>query len=649
MSVLEQARRAYARLKAQRNGHTHLTSKRAASDEKNEISSAVPLTRFISGGCAESFSARKAPNADEKSPPAARTGEGYVLVERPEALGTVLAAVEESIRVGVDIETSGLDPRADTIRLVQLAPDKEPTVYLLDVQALGPSLSEHALWDVLADTTAVGANLPFDLGFLYEHFGYVHRGPALDVVLLSRLLTAGGPDQRKNGLDDIARRELNIELDKALQDGKHWTGALTQTHLRYAAADVSHLHELAARLQQKLADAGLTQVADIECRALPAFLWLARSGVGFDRAAWDALTQEAEQVAKGLADQLDAAAPLRAGFLALEGAWDWNSPHQVKAAFEAAGIHLESTEDEALATVAHPMAALLREYRATQKCVSTYGSEWGTRGLRDGRIYAAWNQLGSVAGRTSCAAPNLQQVPRDPRYRRCFVAPPGRLLLKADYSQLQLRIAAKIADDQAMLDAYARGEDLHTRTAQQITGKADVTKADRQLAKAVNFGLLFGLGAKGLRGYARSNYGLELSEAEARGYRKAFFAAYPGLERWHRRAGSSTAKECRTLAGRRRLLDEKTPYTHRLNSPVQGTEADGAKLAMALLWERREQCPEAFPVLFAHDEIVIEADAAHTQTAVAWLKQAMLDGMAPLIDPVPVEVEVKCGATWGGD
>jgi hypothetical protein len=97
-------------------------------------------------------------------------------------------------------------------------------------------------------------------------------------------------------------------------------------------------------------------------------------------------------------------------------------------------------------------------------------------------------------------------VPCNPRYRRCFVAPPGRVLVKADYSQLQLRIAAKTADERRMKGAFGRGEDLHTLTARQLTGKAEVTRADRQLAKVVNFRLLFGLGAKGLRGYAKSNY-----------------------------------------------------------------------------------------------------------------------------------------------
>src|SRR5262249_4773839 len=96
------------------------------------------------------------------------------------------------------------------------------------------------------------------------------------------------------------------------------------------------------------------------------------------------------------------------------------------------------------------------------------------------------------------------------------------------------------------------------------------------------------------------------------------------------------------------LLDEKTPYTHRLNTPVQGTEADGAKLAMALLWERRSEVPGAVPVLFVHDEIVVECDADQADAVAAWLKRAMLEAMAPLIAPVPVEVEVKIAPTWGG-
>src|SRR5262249_3449585 len=150
--------------------------------------------------------------------------------------------------------------------------------------------------------------------------------------------------------------------------------------------------------------------------------------------------------------------------------------------------------------------------------------------------------------------PNLQNVPRDLRYRRCIIAPPGRLLVKADYSQIELRIAARIAGEQRMLQAYTQGEDLHTLTAKLILGKEEVTKEDRQTAKSLNFGLLYGMGARRLRAYALASYGVTLTEAEAERYRRQFFTTYPGLARWHQKVRSVRARETRTRAGRRRLL-----------------------------------------------------------------------------------------------
>jgi DNA polymerase-1 len=199
-----------------------------------------------------------------------------------------------------------------------------------------------------------------------------------------------------------------------------------------------------------------------------------------------------------------------------------------------------------------------------------------------------------------------------------------------------------------MIEAYRRGDDLHALTAKQILGKDAVTKADRQLAKAVNFGLLYGMGARGFRAYARSHYGVELTEAQAKRYRKAFFAAYPGLRRWHATVGATgdRAVETRTLAGRR--CRNVGRFTEKLNLGVQGTGADGLKAALALLWERRADCPGAVPVLAVHDEIVVACDAGQSGSVAAWLQQAMLDGMGPLADPVPVAVEVTVTPTWGG-
>jgi DNA polymerase-1 len=181
-----------------------------------------------------------------------------------------------------------------------------------------------------------------------------------------------------------------------------------------------------------------------------------------------------------------------------------------------------------------------------------------------------------------------------------------------------------------------------------VLGKENVTKQDRQLAKALNFGLLYGMGAQRLRDHAKTQYGVELAEEEASDYRAAFFRTYPGLAQWHQRTGATGQNlvDTRTLAGRRRL-DVKS-FTEKLNSPDQGTGADGLKAALALLWERRADCPDAFPVLIVHDEIVVEAEEQQADAAGQWLKCAMVDGMAPLIEPVPVAVALAVVPTWGG-
>jgi DNA polymerase-1 len=208
---------------------------------------------------------------------------------------------------------------------------------------------------------------------------------------------------------------------------------------------------------------------------------------------------------------------------------------------------------------------VLREYRSAQKRASTYGAGWAKGALAGGgRVYAGWKQIRADSGRMACKAPNLQNLPRDPRYRNCVVAPPGRVLVKADYSQIELRIAARVAGETRMIEAYRAGQDLHTLTARMVLGKEDVSKEERQLAKALNFGLLYGMGARRFRENARAEYGLDLTEA------------------------------------------------------------------------------------VVHDEIVVECDVDQAGAVAAWLHRAMVDGLQPLIDPVPVEVEVKVARTWTG-
>jgi DNA polymerase-1 len=615
MNVFEKAKRVHAIMLAKRNGSVKVLVPPVPVYEKNEL--------------------------NEISHAGARPLPAYQLVKSPAELQSVTVALDNGKIVGLDLETTGLDPRSDRVRILAMSTDTIDGgrfAYLVDCFAVDPS----PLWEILAEKDLVIHNAAFDLQFL-ARLGFTPTGNVHDTMLLAQLLTAG--TMEKVNLAACCGRWLKRDLDKAEQQSD-WSGELTGDMQAYAALDVDVLLPLFKSLAAKVKEAGLFNAATIEQRCLAAQLWMGSKGVAFDLETGRALADKSAADLQRIRAQLDAGAPAVPGSLGALSSWNWDSPVQVKKALHLLGFKMESTADEALAKVDHPIGELLRQFRATAKLVSGYGRKLLEHVAPDGRVYPSWRQIGAASGRMSCSGPNMQQLPRGD-YRRCVVAPPGRILVKADYSQIELRIAAKISGDQALLDAYQRGDDLHTRTARSVLGIEEVTKEHRQLAKALNFGLVFGMGVRGFRQYADSQYGLDLSENEARSYRDAFFKSYPGLAAWHRRVRSRRTAETRTLAGRRRLLDVKTPDTQRLNSPVQGTGADGLKLALALLWERLADCPGAFPVLAVHDEIVIEVDEDRADAATKWLKKAMLDAMAPLVEPVPVEVDTRIGKTWG--
>ena len=239
----------------------------------------------------------------------------------------------------------------------------------------------------------------------------------------------------------------------------------------------------------------------------------------------------------------------------------------------------------------------------------------------------------------SCRKPPFQAIPRD-RYKAHINPAPGFVLVDGDYSQIEMRLGAKIANEPHLIELFLQDADLHVATARLLVKKDAITKEERNRAKACNFGFLFGMGARRFRDYARNGYGVEMTEVEARSFRERFFAAYPNLRRWHSEVGRSTARETRTLSGRRRFLPA-TDFTARVNTPVQGTCADGLKQALALLWDRRDEHPAAIPVLAVHDQIAIETTPEDAEGAREWLVKAMTDGMRAFTDPVPVKVDAQ--------
>jgi len=563
----------------------------------------------------------------------------------PEAVRRFLGTAKV---VALDLETTGLNPRRDRVRLLTLNDSR--TTVILDCFQHDP----RPLLPLLKDKIVVAHNAGFDLGFLW-HLGLHDLPETICTYLAAQVLTAGEGNGDHGfpplGLGACCQRWLGRTLSKELQ-ASDWSGRLSNEQLAYARDDVAVLLPLLKRLNEGITSHELHLAADIEMRSLRAFIWMAQSGVPFDRESWKDLADTAATQLADLEEKLNKLAPHKgaADLFGERPRWNWASPQQVAQVLSLLGCSVPSTNDYYLSECSHPIGEVLRKHRESAKRCSTYGHDWLSNVAGDGRVYPGWRQLGAASGRTSCGSPNMQQLPRDGGYKTCVKALEGRSLIKADYSQIELRLACKIARERRMYDAYQAGQDLHSLTAALLLGKSvdQVTKGDRQIAKSANFGLLYGMGGPGYRAYAKATYGLDMTEDQAWQYRRAFFQAYPGLDTWHARTKREQVKETRTVAGRRRLMPSDAPDTWRLNTPVQGSGADGLKLSLALLWERRAQCPNAAPVLAVHDEIVVECPTAEVESTRAWLVKAMEDGMRPFVEPVPVAVDVKVTQTWGG-
>jgi DNA polymerase-1 len=335
---------------------------------------------------------------------------------------------------------------------------------------------------------------------------------------------------------------------------------------------------------------------------------------------------------------------------------NWNRLELIKKVLHRHGIQVESTSEEALAPHKnHPFVATFLRWREVKKRKELL-ADLLTPLKADGRIYADWKPLGAGTGRMTCKTPNLQQTPHE---LRAYIKPrEGCVLVKADFSQIELRIAAALAKDRRMLQALREGTDLHRLTASLILSKPidRVGKEERQLAKALNFGLLYGMGAKGLKAYAESEYGVSLPLERAREYRQKFFRTYPDLAKWHRDTGR-TLREAKsrgeggivveTLAGRKRWVEGLTAA---LNSPVQGTGADGLKSAVAVFYKwllERGLWGEVRIVLLVHDEVVVEAPEPLAIVATHLLTEAMREGMEAIVKGVPIGVEAGIYSDWG--
>jgi DNA polymerase-1 len=424
---------------------------------------------------------------------------------------------------GLDFETTGLDPLTNRIRLVQVAIPGKTAV--LDMQQMPYDVLRPLL---TAPGRFVGHNAKFELRFLAAA-----RLPwpeqLSDTMHLAQMLGASA-EQRPKGyysLEQVVERELVLSLDKAWQ-ASDWSGELSHEQILYAARDAAAELPLYHLLTTACTKAQLDRIRAIEEACLPALAWMEGAGVLIDEDAWQARS-ERDQLELGIiaADLCTLLHEAEASGVVLPKppeALNWNSPSQVLQVLQALGADtIRSTAEVVLAQLApeYPVAARLLDHRHFGQRIKSGGARW----LREyihaitHRVHADYQQIGSRAGRMSCTRPNMQQIPKSAEYRTSIIAAPGHAILKADYGQLQLRLAAVMAPEPTMLEALQAGQDLHTRTAAYVLGcdEVAVTSEQRTLAKAVNFGLLFGMGAQRFREQALKDYKIALTLEEATG------------------------------------------------------------------------------------------------------------------------------------
>jgi DNA polymerase-1 len=583
-------------------------------------------------------------------------------VQTREALEAFTQAVRDAGAVALVAAFDGAPMASHPVGLGAALPDGR-TFYLplshhtLGSQNLAAAEVKALLGPVLADAAVrkSGHDLKA-LTHLLAAEGIVLGGAHGDVELLSYLLN---PSRREHALLDLSRERLRIELPvvEARKKGPA-LGDLTVEELSPVfGAQADAARRLAQLLWDEVDAAGLGKLArEIEVPLIPVLARVEQVGLKVDL---EVLRRLSVQVDRQCTEQIE-------GIHALAGhPFNVNSNGQLaEVLYTELGLPVlkrgktgPSTDQEVLEKLAeqHPLPRAITEYRAISKLKSTYLDALGPLVAKDGRLHTTLHQVAAATGRLSSTDPNLQNIPvrseLGREIRRAFVAEEGSLVISADYSQIELRLLAHIAEDEALIAAFAEDADVHTRTAAEVFGvpAAEVTPDMRRKAKAVNFGIAYGLSPHGL------STRLSISNEEAKAIIDRYFERYAGIRRYL----DATIEKARekgyveTLFGRRRWIPElhsrnraaaQAAERAAINMPIQGTAADLIKLAMlAVDRELGAEQLRARMLLQVHDELLFEAPEAEVDRVRA-LAERCMSGVAAL--KVPLKVEIGVGRNW---
>jgi DNA polymerase-1 len=626
----------------------------------------TPETRVATGGLQLSMFGEKSSVAERSAPSISEAD--YRTVDSLDALEELVERLRKAGRFTFDVETTSTDAIAAELVGIALT-DAPGHGYYVPVSKLQPLIS--TLQPLLKDQKLekVAHNAKYDITVLAQH-GLETHGPLFDTMIASWLIQPSG----SHGLKNLAWSRLGVEMTEITEligTGKNQI-TMAQVPIEqvtpYACADVDMTTRLVEDLTDELKSWGLWSLfTQVEMPLVPVLTAMERVGIRLDASVLTEMSQQINGRLRGIEREIQDLVGYN---------FNVNSTQQLSDALfiklALPTTRIKKTKSGHYSTAAsvlerlagqHEVIDLILEQRQLTKLKSTYVDALPRLvNPRSKRIHTSFNQTGAVTGRISSSNPNLQNIPIRTQLgrevRRAFVADEGWKLVAADYSQVELRVMAHIAQDPGLLGAFEREEDIHASTAATVQGISisEVTKEQRRIAKSVNFGLSYGQSAYGLAQQTGMN------QEEARQFIKTYFEKYPGVREYIDRTKARAAEQgyVETLLGRRRyfpnLATMRGPERGRaereaINMPIQGTAADIIKIAMIRLHQALQEGEyRSRMVLQVHDELVLEAPDDEIETVVPLVREVMSNAFVPegpMAElSVPLKVDVEVGQNW---
>ena len=597
----------------------------------------------------------------------------YTIVNTPEGLSELQERLAAASQIALDTETTSTDPMRASLVGISLAVQGGEGYYIPVGHRTGdPQLPleqvMQGLRPFLTDTgkSIVGHNLKYDSLVMSQH-GLDPSRLSFDTMIAEWLVD---PGSRHLGLKDMADAYLDVHMthiEELIGKGKNqinMSEVPVEKAAPYAGADAEVTFRLVPILEKRMAEHNSTRLfQEIEMPLIPVLAKMEQAGVALDAGFLQKMSVELSQRLAEIEAEIFA----KVGY-----PFNLNSTQQLsRVLFETLALEPPdrrkktasghfSTSADVLEELRgeHPVIDWMLEFRELAKLKSTYVDSLPLEvNPITGRVHTSFNQTGSVTGRLASSDPNLQNIPTRTdlgrRVRQSFIAGEGKILLSVDYSQIELRIVAHMSGDEAMLNAFHAGQDIHAATAAAIYSVPldQVSKEQRRHAKTINFGLIYGMSSFGLSRSA------DLTLAEAEDFVKAYFRQFPSVKQYLdsiRRLASSQGY-VETLLGRRRYFPNLRNLTNAnlrnreereaINAPIQGTAADIMKIAMVRLQQGLEKAGlSARLQLQVHDELVLECSPAELNETARVVKDIMENAYALSI---PLLTDARYGKNWG--